>query len=35
VGILGIHSISTSGAMRRHHMIAGGVKNWVGLTLHA
>ena len=20
--------------MRRHHMIAGGVKNWVGLTLH-
>ena len=21
--------------MRRHHMIAGGVKNWVGLTLHA
>ena len=23
VGILGIHSISTSGAMRRHHMIAG------------
>jgi tRNA (guanosine-2'-O-)-methyltransferase len=35
VGVLGIHSISTSGAMRRHHMIAGGVKNWVGLTLHA
>ena len=35
VGILGIHALSTSGAMRRHHMIAGGVKNWVGLTLHA
>ena len=34
VGIQRIHAISTSGAMRRHHMIAGGVKNWVGLTLH-
>ena len=34
VGIHRIHAISTSGAMRRHHMIAGGVKNWVGLTLH-
>jgi tRNA (guanosine-2'-O-)-methyltransferase len=35
VGVLGIHSLSTSGSMRRHHMIAGGVKSWVGLTLHA
>ena len=35
VGVHRIHSISTSGSMRRHHMIAGGVKNWVGLTLHA
>jgi tRNA (guanosine-2'-O-)-methyltransferase len=35
VGILGIHAVSASGAMRRHHMIAGGVKSWVGLTLHA
>jgi tRNA (guanosine-2'-O-)-methyltransferase len=34
VGILGIHGISTTGAMRRHHMIAGGVHNWVDLTLH-
>jgi tRNA (guanosine-2'-O-)-methyltransferase len=34
VGILGIHGVSTTGAMRRHHMIAGGVKNWVDLTLH-
>jgi tRNA (guanosine-2'-O-)-methyltransferase len=34
VGILHIHGISTTGAMRRHHMIAGGVKNWVDLTLH-
>jgi tRNA (guanosine-2'-O-)-methyltransferase len=35
VGVHRIHALSTSGAMRRHHMIAGGVKNWVGLTLHA
>jgi tRNA (guanosine-2'-O-)-methyltransferase len=35
VGIHRIHAISASGAMRRHHMIAGGVKNWVELTLHA
>ena len=35
VGIHRIHAISASGAMRRHHMIAGGVKNWVGVTLHA
>ncbi len=34
VGIQRIHGISTTGAMRRHHMIAGGVKNWVELTLH-
>src|SRR5262252_5847387 len=35
VGIHRIHAISASGAMRRHHMIAGGVKNWVDVTLHA
>jgi len=35
VGIHRIHAISSSGAMRRHHMVAGGVKNWVALTLHA
>jgi len=35
VGIHRIHAVSASGAMRRHHMIAGGVKSWVGLTLHA
>ncbi len=34
VGIQRIHGISTTGAMRRHHMIAGGVKNWVELKLH-
>jgi tRNA (guanosine-2'-O-)-methyltransferase len=35
VGIHRIHAVSASGAMRRHHMIAGGVKNWVELELHA
>jgi len=35
VGIRRIHGVSTTGAMRRHHMIAGGVKSWVELTLHA
>ena len=35
VGIHRLHAVSATGAMRRHHMIAGGVKNWVELTLHA
>jgi tRNA (guanosine-2'-O-)-methyltransferase len=34
VGIHHIHAVSTSGAMRRNHMIAGGAKRWVGVTLH-
>ncbi len=34
VGIARIHTLSTSGAMRRHHNIAGGAKHWVGVTLH-
>jgi tRNA (guanosine-2'-O-)-methyltransferase len=34
VGIHTIHGISSTGAMRRHHMISGGVRNWVELTLH-
>jgi tRNA (guanosine-2'-O-)-methyltransferase len=34
VGIQRIHGLSTTGAMRRHHMIAGGVKDWVELVLH-
>lgn len=29
-----VHAISTNAAMRRHHMIAGGAKRWVGLVLH-
>ena len=34
VGIGRIHAISVSGALRRHHMIAGGAKQWVEVTLH-
>jgi tRNA (guanosine-2'-O-)-methyltransferase len=29
-----LHAISTNAVMRRHHMIAGGAKRWVGLVLH-
>ena len=35
VGVPRIHAISASGAMRRHHMIAGGAKQWVEVVLHA
>jgi tRNA (guanosine-2'-O-)-methyltransferase len=34
VGIQRLHAVSATGAMRRHHMIAGGVKSWVELELH-
>jgi tRNA (guanosine-2'-O-)-methyltransferase len=34
VGIQRVHAISESDVMRRHHLIAGGAKNWVGITLH-
>jgi tRNA (guanosine-2'-O-)-methyltransferase len=34
-GVHRIHAISVSGAMRRHHMIAGGAKGWVDVVLHA
>ena len=34
VGIVKVHAISASGAMRRHHMIAGGAKRWVDVVLH-
>lgn len=34
VGIHRLHALSTGGALRRHHMIAGGAKHYVGLTLH-
>jgi tRNA (guanosine-2'-O-)-methyltransferase len=29
-----LHTVSTGNAMRRHHMIAGGAKRWVSVTLH-
>lgn len=35
VGIHRLHALSTGGALRRHHMIAGGAKHYVGLTLHS
>jgi tRNA (guanosine-2'-O-)-methyltransferase len=34
VGIGRIHAISVSGALRRHHMIAGGAKQWVEVALY-
>jgi tRNA (guanosine-2'-O-)-methyltransferase len=34
VGLHAIHAVATGGALRRHHMIAGGAKHWVRLTLH-
>jgi tRNA (guanosine-2'-O-)-methyltransferase len=34
VGIQRLHAISEGDAIRRHHMIAGGAKHWVGITLH-
>jgi tRNA (guanosine-2'-O-)-methyltransferase len=33
-GVHRLHAISTGGTLRRHHMIAGGAKHYVGLTLH-
>jgi tRNA (guanosine-2'-O-)-methyltransferase len=33
-GIVKLHAVSASGAMRRHHMIAGGAKRWVDVVLH-
>lgn len=34
VGIQHVHTISAGDSIRRHHMIAGGAKHWVGITLH-
>lgn len=34
VGVLHVHAVSTGGALRHHHMVAGGAKHWVSLTLH-
>ncbi len=34
VGIQRIHALSEGDSIRRHHMISGGAKHWVGVTLH-
>jgi tRNA (guanosine-2'-O-)-methyltransferase len=34
VGIQRLHAISEGDAIRRHHMISGGAKHWVAITLH-
>ena len=34
VGIQRLHTISTGDTLRRHHMISGGAKHWVAVTLH-
>ena len=34
VGLCKLHAISTTAAMHRHHMIAGGAKRWVEVVLH-
>jgi tRNA (guanosine-2'-O-)-methyltransferase len=34
VGVHRLHALTTGGALRRHHMIAGGAKHYVALTLH-
>jgi tRNA (guanosine-2'-O-)-methyltransferase len=34
VGIQRLHTISSGDTLRRHHMIAGGTKHWVAVTLH-
>ncbi|MBN1240978.1 MAG: tRNA (guanine-N2)-dimethyltransferase [Gammaproteobacteria bacterium] len=35
VGIQRLHAATAGGAMRLQHMIAGGAKHWVAVTLHA
>lgn len=34
VGVYRLHALSTGDALRRHHMIAGGAKDYVRLVLH-
>ena len=33
-GVAGIHAVSPDGKFRRHHMVAGGSKRWVRVSLH-
>ena len=35
VGVHRLHALSTGGSLRRHHMIAGGARHFVSLTLHS
>ena len=35
IGVHRLHAIATGGALRRHHMIAGGARHYVGLSLHS
>jgi len=34
VGIHRLHAVSPGGEIRRHHMMAGGSKRWVEITIH-
>ena len=34
VGIHGVHAVSPGGEFRHHHMVSGGSKKWVKVTLH-
>lgn len=34
VGLFGIHAVSDEGEFRHHHMVSGGSRKWVEVTLH-
>lgn len=34
VGIFGVHAVAETGEFRHHHMVSGGSRKWLGLTLH-
>ncbi|MEM7502907.1 MAG: tRNA (guanosine(18)-2'-O)-methyltransferase TrmH [Pseudomonadota bacterium] len=34
VGLYGIHAVSDTNEFRHHHMVSGGSKRWVNVTLH-
>lgn len=34
VGLYGIHAVSETGEFRHHHMVSGGSRKWVEVTLH-
>lgn len=35
VGLFGIHAVSDADEYRHHHMVSGGSRRWVNVTLHA